>query len=82
MEENNIFILGCPGSEFSADGSTAMKTAICEAGDVLVEDQNVGTSLADFQCKRQPDNEATVVGEEILQQKSFLNRPVLRLLRA
>ena len=72
MEENRIFLLGCPGSEFSADGSAAMKTGICEAGELLVGDQNVGASLADFQCNRQPDNEATVVGEEISPQKSFL----------
>jgi len=62
LAENNIFILGCSGSEFSADGSTAMKTGICDAGDLLVEDQNVGSSLADFECQHQPDNEATVVG--------------------
>ena len=72
MEESNIFLLGCTGSEFSADGSTAMKTGICEAGNLLVEDQNVGSSLADFQCNHQPDNEATVVGEQILPVKSFL----------
>ena len=82
MEENRIFLLGCPGSQFSADGSAAMKTGICETGDLLVEDQNVGASLADFQCKRQPDNEATVVGEEISPPEKFSNRrPVLRLLR-
>ena len=74
MEENKIFILGCPGSQFSADGSNAMKTGLCEAGDLLVDDQNVGASLADFDCQRQPDNEARVVGEEISSEKSFSSR--------
>ena len=62
VADTDIFILGCTGTEFSADGSSALKTGICEGGDLLVEDQNVGSSLSDFQCKRQPDNEATVIG--------------------
>ena len=63
LNEDQIFILGCSGSEFLSDGSSTMKTGLCGSGGLLVEDSDVGNSLADFQCKHQPYDEANKIGE-------------------
>lgn len=62
LNEDQIFILGCSGSEFLSDGSSTMKTGLCGSGGLLVEDSDVGNSLADFQCKHQPYDEANKIG--------------------
>jgi len=62
LEEDQIFILGCSGTEFTSDGSTSMKTGLCLAGGLKVEDEDVGSSLANFKCNHQPYYEANTVG--------------------
>ena len=63
LEEDQIFILGCSGTQFASDGSTSMKTGLCLNGKLLVEDEDVGSSLADFDCNHQPYYEANKIGE-------------------
>ena len=64
LEEDQIFILGCSGTEFTSDGSTSMKTGLCLAGGLKVEDEDVGSSLANFKCNHQPYYEANTVGRK------------------
>ena len=40
-----------------------MKTGLCLSGKLVVEDEDVGSSLADFNCNRQPYYEANKIGE-------------------
>ena len=63
LEEDQIFILGCSGTQFASDGSSSMKTGLCLSGKLVVEDEDVGSSLADFNCNRQPYYEANKIGE-------------------
>ena len=44
-----------------------MKTGLCLSGKLVVEDEDVGSSLADFNCNRQPYYEANKIGERELQ---------------
>ena len=61
-----------------------MKTGLCLSGKLVVEDEDVGSSLADFNCNRQPYYEANKIGERTLNERmrmmSFNHRqaPVVR----
>ena len=59
-----------------------MKTGLCLSGKLVVEDEDVGSSLADFNCNRQPYYEANKIGERTLNERmmSFKYRqaPVVR----
>ena len=47
------------------DDSSSQKTGLCDNGELLVEDSQQGDSLAAFQCKRQPIDEASKIGVDI-----------------